>query len=475
MKIVVIGTGLAGLSCTLQLLKKGLPVVLLEKTSKFGGNSIKASSGINGANTIFQPPGDSAGLFLKDTLASGQGLCNEELAKILTERSSDAISWLSQDIGVDLLEVTRLGGHSFPRTHRGKGKLPPGFAIVSELSKALETFRTNKQLTVLLDTSLKSIVMSKEKSRVIGIEYEAGGKVLREDLDYLILATGGFAADHSKSSLLDKFRPDLVDLPLTNGDQTTGDGQKIAARDVDANLIQMDEIQVHPTGFLDIEDPTSVHKILCGELIRGIGGILISPNTGKRFVNELTTRDRVTKEIQRSCQISKIRFTAPEKTSVALILVNDEDYLKAKNHIDFYVSKGLMRKGTVMDIVDYMKLLSEDIAVDARTILATLDEYNAAIAQDSDSFGRPAFGHEFDGQTFYFGFITPVLHFTMGGIEINRSSQVITRQGNAINNMYAIGEVAGGVHGANRLGGNSLLECVVFATIVSNLIANESK
>ncbi|KAM9886647.1 hypothetical protein OXX69_013672, partial [Metschnikowia pulcherrima] len=114
----------------------------------------------------------------------------------------------------------------------------------------------------------------------------------------VVLATGGFSADtDSQDSLIRQFRPDLIDLPSTNGQQTTGDGHRLANFGLDAKLVQMDQIQVHPTGFVQLKDATtksSKWKFLCGELIRGIGGILLSSKTGKRFVDELSTRDNVT-------------------------------------------------------------------------------------------------------------------------------------------------------------------------------------
>lgn len=485
--VVVVGTGLAGLTTTLQLLEKGIPVALLEKTSKFGGNSAKASSGINGVPTRFQSKAvnDSIEKFYQDTIKSGKGLSNEELVKTLTENSADAIHWLAgENFDIDLSTVTQLGGHSHPRTHRGSGKLPPGFAIISGLSKKLQSYENEPEgkLIIHRDSKLKSLIVENEEVKGIEFEKTTDSSSHKIYANAVVLATGGFSANFetgSNGGYLSKYRPDLLDLPLTNGDQTTGDGQKIAERDAEANLIHMNQVQVHPTGFVQLkssESATNKWKFLCGELIRGIGGILISPANGKRFVNELSTRDVVTEAIIEKCPVSKENtYGLDPKQSVALIVVSGKDYEKAKNHIDFYVSQKLLFKGTIDDVIAVSKNLQPEVKFSHNEILKTLTDYTeSCLANDKDEHDRQHHGNGFEdslNQELYYGLVTPSIHFTMGGIEITKHGQVINKKGNTVGNLYAVGEVSGGVHGGNRLGGSSLLECVVFGIAVSNEIA----
>lgn len=455
---VVVGSGLAGLTATLSLAQKGMKVALVEKTDKLGGNSIKASSGINGAQTRFQEPGDLVSLFAQDTLKSGKGRSKPELVDVLASKSADAIHWLSDECNVDLSAVAILGGHSFARTHRGKGPLPPGFAIVSALIKKIEDA---KNVDVLKLTSLRGFRIHSDLE-ADGVEVEDSEHKSTLLSKNIVLATGGFSADFSSSGLLQQYRPDLVHLPLTNGQQTTGDGQKFASKQLNARLIDMDAIQVHPTGFIQLKDELTIHskwKFLCGELIRGIGGVLLSPRTGARFVNELTTRDNVTQGVFENC-------LGDDGNAVCVIAVSEEDYLKAKPHIDFYVSQSLMFKGTAEDVAELAKKINAPI--DPKSINAGLEKYALDIGRDL--LGRSSFGNQF-GETFYFGFVTPVLHFTMGGVAINDQAQVITDSGKPMLNVYAVGEVSGGLHGANRLGGSSLLECVVFGRKVAEEIS----
>lgn len=460
---IVIGSGLAGLTASLELLAKGLTVAVIEKTDKLGGNSAKASSGINGVPTRYQDKaeGDLVLLFVADTIKSGKGLSNPDLVDILTKNSADAIHWLADDNSVDLSSVSMLGGHSHARTHRGSGKLPPGFAIVSALSKKL---RESENVEIMTQCQLSKFV--KNNSKVVGVEVTDTEK--GENTVYgknIVLATGGFSADFTgSSSLLKRYRPDLLGLPLTNGQQTTGDGQKVAERDLGAKLIHMDQIQVHPTGFIQLKDSTTISskwKFLCGELIRGIGGILVSLVDGKRFVNELLTRDEVTKLVIAHCTAKE------DEPAVAAIVLGEEDYQKAKSHIDFYISQLLMFKGTASDLLEKLSEVRPH-QLQESTLKQTFAKYNTHV-KNGDKAERAIFGNEI-GETLYFGFITPVLHFAMGGIEINNNAQVITQDG-ALENVFAIGEVSGGVHGGNRLGGSSLLECVVFGREVARYIS----
>ncbi|KAI5970442.1 OSM1 [Candida margitis] len=473
---IVVGSGLAGLTTTLQLISHNHKVTLIEKTSKLGGNSIKASSGINGVPTIYQNNDDTVEVFKDDTLKSGKGLCNLALVDELTSRSRDAIEWLTQDLKIDLSSVTQLGGHSFARTHKGAGKLPPGFAIVSTLVKRIEQIQeSNPDILTILKSSRLSKILS-ENGKVNGVQYqnEITNDLKDEHGENVVLATGGFSADTQNldTSLLKQYRPDLLQFPSSNGEQTTGDGQKVALRDVDAHLIQMDQIQVHPTGFIKLDNVESHWKFLCGELMRGIGGILLSP-AGKRFVNELTTRDVVTDAVIKNCQVKQENeMSLPVGTYVSVLVVSGDDYPKAANHIDFYASQGLLQKGTVEDLLKLLqKINPENEKLNVGSLQQVLDDYGNDVKTKQDPLGRSVFGGAISSQ-FYFGLTTPVLHFAMGGIEVDSNARAINAQGKVIPNLYAVGEVSAGVHGANRLGGSSLLECVVFGKIVSQQILN---
>lgn len=452
---IVVGSGLAGLSAASELIAHGIPVKLLERSAKPGGNSIKASSGINGAPTKYQKGEDTS--FYNDTLKSAGAVLSdftkqrESLISTLTNSSKDAVYWLVDEKGVDLSVVAQLGGHSFPRTHRGAGKTPPGAAIVTTLLQSLK----ESPLFTLETSAVVTKVLQSEGGGVEGVEYatESETKALRGPV---IFASGGFAGD--AVGMLAEYRLDLAGFPSTNEPRP---GSQPLLTAVGAQLLDMDLVQVHPTSFVDSKDPLNPVKFLAAELLRGEGGILLYD--GKRFVNEMETRKNITKAIS----TLPVRDSLPKQWDVQLVL-DEGVYSKASSHIDFYLWKGLMHKKTV-----------GDLGGDA---FETIQKYSSIVKGDTaagDSFGRQSFGHwtstdVTNDSIVYVGRVTPAVHFTMGGITINEQSEVLNAAGKPIKGLWAAGEVIGGLHGENRLGGSSLLECVVFGRIAGKKVADYS-
>ncbi|PSN75457.1 Flavocytochrome c [Corynespora cassiicola Philippines] len=450
---IVVGSGLAGLTAACQLISHNVPVRLLERAAKPGGNSIKASSGINGAPTKYQPVSDDA--FYADTVKSaGKAMSamtaqREKLIGTLTNSSANAVNWLVDAQGVDLSKVAQLGGHTHPRTHRGSAGPPPGFAIVSTLLKSLK-----ESPLFHLQTSCTVTKVLQRDSRVTGVEYHCEDGKKEQLHGPVIFAAGGFGGD--AEGLLAKYRPDLAGYPSTN-DPRPGTQPLLTA--VGAKLIDMDLVQVHPTGFIDPQDPTSPLKFLAAEVLRGEGGLLLL--NGKRFINELETRENVTNAITATPPTS----TSPKQWTVQLVL-DESTYTAAKSHTDFYIFKGLMKKTTISDL--------------GAEALPSIKQYaDAASGNHPDAFHRTHFANwrlsEPDPESVvYVGTVTPVVHFTMGGVLINDKSEVLREGGGGeerIEGLWGAGEVTGGVHGGNRLGGSSLLECVVFGRIAGDQCA----
>jgi FAD-dependent fumarate reductase len=453
---IIIGSGLAGLSAASQLLTHGIPVLLLERSTKPGGNSIKASSGINAAPTTYQPVTEPLDAFSTDTRRSAgramQSLTaqREKLVETLTCGSAGAVAWLVNEKGVDLSRVAQLGGHSFARTHRGSGRVPPGYAIVSALLKdvkANELFKIRTSCTVMR-------VLSDGK-RVTGVRYMCEDGEAKDVHGPVIFASGGFGGD--AKGLLAKYRPDLTDYPSTN-DPRPGTQPLLTA--VGAQLVDMEQVQVHPTGFVDSASPTSPLKFLAAEMLRGEGGILLL--NGKRFVNELDTREKVAGLITSTPSMTD----SPKQWGVQIVL-DEGTYNAAKSHVDFYIFKGLMKKITLSE-------LGPD-ALESVKLYAT-----AASDNTTDPLGRISLANwtlkdATPDSVVYVGTVTPVVHFTMGGVLLNERSEILDESNTPIDGLWGAGEVTGGVHGGNRLGGSSLLECVVFGRIAGDEVARVMK
>lgn len=456
-QVIVVGAGLSGLAAAHTLYEKGANVLVLEKNPFAGGNSTKATSGINGAGTKAQEQlgiKDSVAAFFADTKKSARELARDDLIEVLTGRSGDAVNWLVERFNLDLSKVSRLGGHTFERTHRGGAQFP-GMTITYALMAKLEDLAEAQpdRVKFLKRAVVRRLV--REGDQVVGCEYEYQGEKQTAH-GPVILATGGYAADFAKDGLLAKYRPELLDLPTTNGEHCQGDGAKMAF-EIGANGIDLDKVQVHPTGLVDPNEPDAKVKFLAAEALRGCGGLLLN-SEGDRFADELGHRDYVTG-----------RIWEDNKMPVRLIL-NGEASKEIEWHCKHYVGRGLMKKfDTVADV-------AKEMGVSVSKLQGTFDKY-MEICKDpkKDPFGKKFFHNtnwENAAGPFHVALMSPVLHYTMGGLEINHRSEVLDAKKQPIPGLFASGEIAGGVHGANRLGGSSLLGCVVFGRVAGDSAAS---
>jgi len=473
---IVVGGGLAGMSAANTLLENGGKVVLLDKSSFCGGNSTKATSGINGAATKTQKTNgidDTVELFTSDTLKGGAK--KPDVVKVLCGNSGADVDWLVDKFSLDLSLVARLGGHSAPRTHRGKERFP-GMTITYALIQMVEKIaeRTDKARII---TKARAISLLTSNGACVGLIYEKGGVQFQEH-GPVILATGGFGADFTANSLLAQYRPDLMHLPTTNGEHCTGDGIKMGEV-IGGKTIDLEWVQVHPTGLVKPDDPDAKIKFLAAEALRGVGGLVLDAN-GNRFANELGRRDYVTGEMWKN------------KPPFRLVL-NKAAADEIHWHCKHYTGRGVMK------FYESGNALASDMGISVSILEETHEaHYQAAkkTEKDPDGGSFPAYpsGKSWDeasGKTgsgkkfyhniipgakvatepFYVAIITPVIHYCMGGLEIDVDSAVVNGDGQAIPGLYAAGEVAGGVHGNNRLGGNSLLDCVVFGRVAGKACA----
>ncbi|KAJ5781124.1 Flavocytochrome c [Penicillium paradoxum] len=454
-QVIVVGGGLSGLSAAHTVYLNGGNVVVLDKQAFFGGNSTKATSGINGALTRTQTDlgiQDSVKQFYEDTLKSARDKARPDLIKVLTYKSASAVEWLQDVFNLDLTLVSRLGGHTHPRTHRGHDAKFPGMAITYALMQRLEELAEKEPGRVQIIKKANVTAVNKSGNNVTGVTYSVNGE--QKSIDgVVVLATGGYAADFTETSLLKQHRPDTYNLSSTNGTHATGDGQKMLMA-IGANGIDMDKVQVHPTGLVDPKDPQAKFKFLAAEALRGEGGLLLNSD-GQRFSDELGHRDYVSGKM----------WEEKEKGKWPIRLVLNS---KASNVLDFhtrhYSGRGLMKKMTGAELV-------AEIGCGEAALKKTFDEYNLiADGKKKDPWNKRFFHNmpfKLDDE-FHVSLMEPVLHFTMGGIEINEHAQVLNSEQKPFEGLYACGELAGGVHGANRLGGSSLLGCVVYGRVAGD-------
>merc|ERR1712045_410785 len=468
-RAVVLGGGLAGVSACNTILENGGKVVLLDKSSFCGGNSTKATSGINGSATKTQAAkgiNDSVDIFLADTLKGGAK--KPEIAKVLCQNSAADVDWLIDKFDLDLSLVARLGGHSQPRTHRGKERFP-GMTITYALIQMLEKIaEKTDRARIITKAEVFKLIMN--GNAVVGCEYRKAGQQFKE-FGPVVFASGGFGADFTQNSLLAQYRPDLMHLPTTNGEHCTGDGIKMGEA-IGAKSIDLEWVQVHPTGLVKPDDPDAKIKFLAAEALRGVGGLVLDAN-GKRFANELGRRDYVTGEMWKNEPPFRLCLNKAASTEIIW-------------HCKHYTGRGVMK------FYESGEALAKDMGVDVQVLIDTHDQhYNAAkkTEKDPDGGSWPAYpsGKPWDAasgptgsgkkfyhniipgsavktEPFYVAIITPVIHYCMGGLEVTADAEVVAKSG-VIPGLYAAGEIAGGIHGNNRLGGNSLLDCVVYGRV----------
>lgn len=470
-QVIVVGGGLSGLSAAHTLLEHGVKVCVIDKNPFFGGNSTKATSGINGALTKSQRKlqiGDSPEIFEEDTLRGGAK--RPDLVKVLCHESAPGVDWIMDKFGVDLSLVSRLGGHSQPRTHRGKERFP-GMTITYGLMERLEEIaETNDGRARTLTKTKVEKLLTDSSGNVCGVEAtNARGERIVEK-GPVIITTGGFGADFTEDSLINQYRPDLAHLPTTNGEHCTGDGLKMSMA-IGAQCVDLEWVQVHPTGLIHPEEPDAKVKFLAAEALRGVGGLLLDI-TGNRFCNELGRRDYVTG------MMWKNKGVTLGNTTGFFLCLNSKASTEITWHCKHYKGRQLMKS------YNNMAEFAKEYNIPLANIEKTFSTYNdLADKQEKDPDNGPfdayGGGKSWDewGKKFYHNLpmkvddafhvaiVTPVIHYCMGGLEINDDSEVLGSGGNVIGGLYAGGEAAGGVHGSNRLGGNSLLDCVVFGRV----------
>ncbi|MWP48764.1 MULTISPECIES: flavocytochrome c [unclassified Gilliamella] len=430
--VVVVGSGGAGLSAAIQAHDLGANVIIIEQMSVIGGNTNKASAGMNAAETKFQKLKgivDNKELFYKETMAGGKNKNNPELLRYFVENAPNAINWLD-DNGIELSGITTTGGMSIDRTHRPESGAAVGGFLISGLVKNIN----KRNIEVMLDTAVTEIVT--ENHKVIGVKVsEEDGSTHLIKTKAVIIATGGFSAN---TTMVEKYRPDLKGFVTTNHKGATGSGIMLLEK-LGAGTVDMGEIQIHPT----VEQTTSY---LISESIRGGGAILVSQK-GQRFVNELDTRDNVSAEI----------IKLPEHYAYILF---DQQVRDENRSVEEYVSNELVSQANTLEE------LAQKLSIDSKTLAKTVERYNQFVtAKHDEDFGRTTgMRHPIQKGPFYAIKIAPGVHHTMGGVTINTQTQVLDADKQIIQGVFAAGEVVGGVHGANRIGGNAVADIIIFGT-----------
>ena len=279
--IIIVGAGGAGMSAALQAKEEGKNPVILEKMPVAGGNTMKASSGMNASETKYQKEAgitDTNDKFYEETLKGGHGTNDKELLRYYVDHSASAIDWLDS-MGIKLNNLTITGGMSEKRTHRPED----GSAVGEYLVHGLLNNIHEKEIPIFVNADVTEIL--EKDSTVDGVKVTVEGKEKEVHGKAIVVTTGGYGAN---PEMLEKEKPELKGYVTTNQEGSTGDGIRMIEK-LGGQTVDMDQIQIHPTVQQD-------KGVLIGEAVRGEGGILVSQD-GKRFTNEMGTRDNVSAAI----------------------------------------------------------------------------------------------------------------------------------------------------------------------------------
>ena len=428
--IVVIGAGGAGMSAAIQAVQNGATnVVIVEKTGMAGGNTTRSTGGLNASETTFQDRDgieDSNQLFIDDTMKGGKNINDPELVKYMAENSAEALYWVN-DMGADLTVVGLFGGASVKRIHRPSDTSAVGPVLVKTLLSVVE----KNNIPVLYNTKAEEIITD-ANGAVSGVKVTDAEGTYTINCKAVIIATGGFGAN---SEMVEKLNANLKGFGTTNVAAATGDGIAMGTA-IGAATVDMEQIQTHPTVHPETQT-------MYTEAVRGNGAIIVNKE-GARFTNEMGTRDVVSAAIL-------------EQTDGQAWLIFDEAVRKSLKAIEGYISAGIVFQSETIEG------LAAEIGADPATLSATMAKFADDVkAGNPDEFGREGLELPLTEANFYACKVAPAIHHTMGGLKINTAAEVLNEEGNAIAGLFAAGEVTGGVHGANRLGGNAVTDIVVF-------------
>ena len=479
--IVIVGAGGAGMTAAITAAEEGKSVVILESQSMVGGNSVRATGGMNAGKTVYQdenefgeaagvektlktaaekyadnetitalaktvseqwaeyqanPTGyfDSVELMELDTMVGGKGINDPELVETLCSNSADAIDWLDEH-GITLHNVASFGGASVKRIHRPVDADGKTISVGSYMIPLLQENCEKAGVQILLNTTANEI-LTDANGAAVGVKATgASGETVTVNAKAVVLTTGGFGAN---LDMVVKYKPELKGFMTTNAPGIQGQGIEMAQA-IGAATVDMDQIQIHPT----VEANTAA---LITEGLRGDGAILINEE-GQRFIDEVGTRDVVS-----AAEIAQ--------TGSYSWLVVDQAMVDASSVIQGYIKKGYTVTGETYEE------LGKAMGVDEAAFAETMNTWNGYVdAKNDPDFGRTSFANKLDTAPYYAIKVTAGVHHTMGGLTINTNTEVLKEDGSVIPGLFAAGEVTGGVHGANRLGGNAVADFTVFGRI----------
>jgi fumarate reductase flavoprotein subunit len=451
-EVAIIGGGGAGLAAAVSAHQNGAKVLLVEKMPNVGGNTIISGSAFNAVDPKRQSAQgieDSVEKHFQQTYEGGDKKGDPELVRVLVENAYPTIEWL-ESLGMKFTDkVFTVLGALWPRSH--KPVEPLGTGYVNTFMNYINEHKDD--ITVLTEVEAKELLVDTEGAVTGFLAEGKNGKITVNAKNGVIIATGGFGSNVEMRDQYNTIWPKLTNIKTTNHRGATGDGI-IMAEKVNASIVQMENIQLLPMG-----DP--VTGSLSGNIEQGVENRIFVNAQGNRFVDEGARRDVMTKALME------------QTDSMMWVIVDQHSYPTGDTVNNFNETiDSLVKEGRAYK-ADTLEDLAKQIGVEPANLVKAVEAFNASVDGAKDEFGRTLFMDKLDTAPFYAGKRVPTVHHTMGGIKITPETRVVDQNGEIIKGLFAAGEVTGGIHGANRLGGNALADVHTFGRIAGATAAKE--
>ncbi len=498
--VIVVGGGGAGLAAAISASENGAKVIVVEKNGAVGGDTLvcgaiynnpdealqskvemsdavkktlEAGIGVepvdeahkelidtvskewkqhqaDGKTTLF----DSDAWFTLQTYNGGDNVADLDLVKVLCDNAAAGYEWI-QGLGMEFNDTIGQGaGSLWQRTHTSTKPMGTGF-----ISTYVENIAADENVEMITSTTATKLVQD-DTGRVVGVEAEDvnGNTYKFQASKGVVLAAGGFAANSkmvSEYNTTGKWN-DLSKVPTTNRFSCSqGDGI-IMAQEIGAALYQMEEIQLLYLGNVK-DGGLTKYPARC---VNGTDQEIFINKNGERFVKEDGRRDEI-------C----LQVLAQPDAMFYFLESADGDYTDVNTALtaDGFTFKEMEEQGYII-IADTLDEMAEKLGCDGETLKATVDTFNASVDSGEDEFGRTLFSTKLENGPFVATPRQACVHHTMGGVKIDTEGRVLKEDGTPIEGLVAAGEITGGIHGANRLGGNAVVDTVVFGKLAGETI-----
>lgn len=490
--VVIVGAGGAGMAAAASALENGATVIVLEKTAAIGGNTLASGMAMNCADPEVEGTLDTMNGHIAtlkavldedpatygdyaDTLKTAQKQIKEYLAGD-TSKEFDSVEWhiiqtytggLRKDINgntvfgqFDLVKTMcenaldtykwlgELGAPLSDRLTSPVGSLwlrGHGFENKQAAFDAWKAYVEGKGGTIMLDTKAEHLIV--EDGAVTGVTAtKTDGTEVTVHAKSTIIATGGFAANPAMIAKYNTYWPAIPEgLMTTCVSSATGDGIGLGL-EAGANLVDMGLIQLMPTAS------AITGQLADGLLVQSQNYVFVNQE-GVRFVNEYAARDTLASAALK--QTNGLFYSIVDAGMIPTLNkpVSPEELAK-------FIEEG------IVVTADTLEELAEAIDVPVDAFVETIEKYNSYVDAGVDpDFGKNAFGSKIETAPFYAVPERPSAHHTMGGLAINTNTEVLDADGNVIPGLFAAGEVTGGIHAGNRVGGNAVADAWVFGKI----------